>query len=75
VIEVTDLLADDDGERHGHHAQHDPHGQRAPAWRKDGQRYFLAVVQAHYGTDAELVEGGQLVLLSVPRHLSGSRQH
>ena len=33
----------------------------------DGRRYFLLTVQAHYATDAELVEGGQLVLLSSPK--------
>jgi hypothetical protein len=30
-----------------------------------GAGWFLAVVQAHYGTDAELVEGGQLLAVHV----------
>lgn len=30
-----------------------------------GRNWYLAVVQAHYATDAELVEGGQLVALRV----------
>lgn len=33
----------------------------------DGRRYFLLAAQAHYATDAELVEGGQLVLLASPK--------
>lgn len=33
----------------------------------DGRRYFLLTVQAHYNTNAELVEGGQLVLLASPK--------
>ncbi|MEI7431235.1 MAG: hypothetical protein WCL27_12335, partial [Betaproteobacteria bacterium] len=32
----------------------------------DGRHYFLLNVQAHYATTAELVEGGQLVLLTSP---------
>ena len=33
----------------------------------DGRHYYLLNVQAHYATDAELVEGGQLVLLASPK--------
>jgi len=33
-----------------------------------GRGWYLAVVQAHYATDAELVEGGQLLAL----HIDGS---
>jgi hypothetical protein len=32
--------------------------------RNDGQRYFLGVMQAHYGIAGELVEGGQLYMLT-----------
>lgn len=32
----------------------------------DGRRYLLATVQAHYAIPGELVEGGQLVLLTSP---------
>jgi hypothetical protein len=31
-----------------------------------GSGWFLMDVQAHYGTDAELVEGGQLVAIHLP---------
>lgn len=43
VIEVTDVLN-----------------------RNDGNRYFLGVMQAHYGISGELVEGGQLYVMAVP---------
>ncbi|MGZ8155618.1 MAG: alkaline phosphatase PhoX [Burkholderiales bacterium] len=36
---------------------------------KEHYRYYLGVVQAHYPEDAELVEGGQLFLMGVPRNL------
>jgi hypothetical protein len=32
-----------------------------------GSRYFLLDVQAHYALGGELVEGGQLLLIKVPR--------
>ena len=32
--------------------------------RNDGQRYFLGVMQAHYGIAGELVEGGQMYILT-----------
>jgi len=32
--------------------------------RNDGQRHYLAVMQAHYGIAGELVEGGQLYMIS-----------
>jgi hypothetical protein len=31
-----------------------------------GEGWFLLDIQAHYATDAELVEGGQLIALHVP---------
>lgn len=34
--------------------------------RNDGKRYFLADTQAHYGISGELVEGGQLYMVSMP---------
>jgi hypothetical protein len=34
--------------------------------RNDGKRYFLADTQAHYGIPGELVEGGQLYVVSMP---------
>lgn len=41
IIEVTDVLG-----------------------KNDGQRYFLGVMQAHYGISGELVEGGQMYILT-----------
>ena len=32
-----------------------------------GSRYFLLDVQAHYALGGELVEGGQLLMMKVPR--------
>jgi len=31
-----------------------------------GEGWFLCDVQAHYGTDGELVEGGQLLAVRIP---------
>ena len=36
-------------------------------WYESGRRYFLADLQAHYETTAELVEGGQLYLVASPK--------
>jgi hypothetical protein len=38
-------------------------------WVKRGYRYYLGVTQTHYSTDAELVEGGQLFIIGVPRNV------
>jgi hypothetical protein len=32
--------------------------------RNDGRRYFLSTVQAHYAIPGELVQGGQLYVIS-----------
>lgn len=34
--------------------------------RNDGKRYFIGNTQAHYGIPGELVEGGQLYVMSAP---------
>lgn len=34
--------------------------------RNDGKQYYLGNMQAHYGIGAELVEGGQVYLISAP---------
>jgi hypothetical protein len=40
--------------------------------RNDGRRYFLANIQAHYDIPGELVQGGQLYVISVvPQRGSG----
>ncbi len=36
-------------------------------WAKAGHRVYLGTVQAHYGISGELVEGGQLYMLQVPK--------
>jgi hypothetical protein len=36
-------------------------------WARADRRYYLGVTQAHYTIVGELVEGGQLYLLSGPR--------
>ena len=37
-------------------------------WAKRGYRYYLGVTQAHYSAgDPELVEGGQLYIIGVPK--------
>ncbi len=62
IVEITQLLTDDDKV-----------GTAGAAWDVRNYRYFLMDVQAHYtsvnGTplDAELVEGGQLLMMQVPR--------
>ena len=40
-------------------------------WAKGGYRYYLGVTQAHYiiEGDPELVEGGQLYVIGVPRNV------
>jgi hypothetical protein len=38
-----------------------------------GKGKFLLVTQAHYSTDAELVEGGQLMLLQLPKGEDGEK--
>jgi hypothetical protein len=39
-------------------------------WVKGGYRYYLAVTQAHYAIgDPELVEGGQLFIIAVPKNV------
>ncbi|MEN3353846.1 MAG: hypothetical protein V7640_2004 [Betaproteobacteria bacterium] len=74
IIEITHLvgLDQDDEDRGGRSQDEDNrdegsrHG-KAP-WAKRGYRYFLGDVQAHYPPgDPELVEGGQLFLMAVPK--------
>lgn len=40
---------------------------RDTRWFERTYRYYLLDVQAHYALDTELVEGGQLLLMAVPR--------
>jgi Bacterial protein of unknown function (DUF839) len=61
IIEVTALLRNEDDD------DDEEHHEGRNRWMKNGFRYYLGVVQAHYpNTDPELVEGGQLFLMGVP---------
>jgi hypothetical protein len=69
IIEVTSLLnKDGDNDDDDNRDRRDERNH----WMKHGYRYYLGVVQAHYNnntnTDPELVEGGQLFLMGVPRN-------
>jgi hypothetical protein len=75
IIEITHLLGldEDDEDRRGSSERRDDdrdevsRNGKAP-WAKRGYRYFLGDVQAHYlPGDPELVEGGQLFLMAVPK--------
>jgi hypothetical protein len=77
VIEITSLLSkhpSDRGrfgweERERDEEEGDDADERF-RWAKRGYRYYLSVTQVHLANpDAELVEGGQLYLIAVPRNL------
>jgi hypothetical protein len=76
VIEITHLLRKNqqgwDWDRF-ERSDDDEFAERF-TWTRRGYRYYLAVTQAHYfpvgedgQVDAELVEGGQLFLIAVPK--------
>jgi Bacterial protein of unknown function (DUF839) len=72
VIEITHLLQKNlqgsDWDRFDRHDE-DELDERLK-WAKRGYRYYLGVTQAHYPAgDAELVEGGQLYIIAVPRNV------
>ena len=70
IIEITELLKGDDGD---HDRDHERFGKKQAPWHKPGRRFFLGTVQAHYSPgDVELVEGGQLFLMTVPERIGGS---
>jgi hypothetical protein len=77
IIEITQLLRRNP--RHwlkGAYDRRDDDEDFDPAyaWARSGNRYYLGVTQAHYNIgDPELVEGGQLFLLAVPRNLRPAR--
>jgi hypothetical protein len=67
VIEITHLLR---GQPRDWGRDEDGDADEAFSWAKRGHRYYLSVTQAHYNAgDAELVEGGQLYILAVPKNL------
>jgi len=73
IIEVTSLFLaggkdNDEGKRGDEGRRGDDRDGKGPRWMKKDKRYYLGVVQAHYPhPDAELVEGGQLFLMGVPK--------
>jgi Bacterial protein of unknown function (DUF839) len=78
AIEITQLLRRNP--EHWHKAAYDRHDDDdddfdpAYFWAQRGYRYYLGVTQAHYNIgDPELVEGGQLYLLAVPRNVRPPR--
>jgi hypothetical protein len=75
IIEITHLLDIDDDrkerdtkfDRYDGDRGSESRRQEWP-WAKGAYRYFLGDVQAHYSPgDPELVEGGQLFLMAVPK--------
>jgi hypothetical protein len=79
VIEITSLLSKqprDRGRFGWEERERDDDGDEADErfhWAKRGYRYYLSVTQSHNKidpkVDPELVEGGQLYLIAVPRSL------
>jgi hypothetical protein len=74
VIEITHLLRSPgrggDWERFQPGEDQDDEFDAHLPWAKRGLRYYLGVTQAHYPAgDPELVEGGQLFLLAVPKNV------
>ena len=71
VIEITQLLRkssqSSDWGRFDRHDD-DEFDERCK-WAKRGYLYYLGVTQAHYPAGDELVEGGQLYIIAVPRSL------
>jgi Bacterial protein of unknown function (DUF839) len=72
IIEITRLLRKNlqgsDGDRFD--SRDDDELDERLKWVKRGYRYYLAVTQAHYLLgDPELVEGGQLFIMGVPRNV------
>lgn len=71
IIEVTALFGhgDRDNRNRGRDDDDDDRDDAKTPWKKPGYRYYLGVAQAHYpNPDVELVEGGQLFLMGVPRN-------
>ncbi len=72
VIEITSLLGKNlqGSKLDGFDSRDDGEIDERLKWVKRGYRYYLAVTQAHYATgDPELVEGGQLFIIAVPRNV------
>jgi secreted PhoX family phosphatase len=48
---------------------------RNARWFDDSRRYYLGVMQAHYDIPGELVQGGQLYLMTSPKQAEHHRHH
>jgi hypothetical protein len=72
VIEITHLLrkGSQGSERNRSERQDEDGFDEQIKWAKRGYHYYLCDTQAHYLTaDPELVEGGQLYLIAVPKNV------
>jgi hypothetical protein len=77
VIEITSLLSKHPSDRgrfgweeRERDAEEGDEADERFRWAKRGYRYYLSVTQVHLANpDAELVEGGQLYFIAVPRNL------
>ena len=76
VIEITHLLRKNlqGSELDGFNSRDDDELDERLKWVKRDYRYYLSVTQAHYATgDPELVEGGQLWIIGVPKNVRQAR--
>jgi hypothetical protein len=75
VIEITDLLRKNskssNADRSDRHDEDEFDEQLK--WAKRGYRYYLGDTQAHYPLEGELVEGGQLWIIGVPKNVRPAR--
>jgi hypothetical protein len=73
ILDVTHLFTKGRGAHRFHERDRDDHEDEIDdrvKWAKPGTRFYLGTVQAHYPAgDSELVEGGQLFLLQVPKRV------
>ena len=73
ILDVTHLFTKGRGGHRFHERDRDDHEDEIDdriKWAKPGTRFYLGTVQPHYSVgDAELVEGGQLFLLQVPKRV------
>ena len=75
VIEITDLLQRNSksSDSNRFDRRDDEEFDERFKWAKRGYRYYLADTQAHYPLEPELVEGGQLWIIGVPKNVRQAR--
>jgi hypothetical protein len=75
VIEITDLLRKNSKSSDSNRFDRgdDDEFDERFKWAKRGYRYYLVDTQAHYPLDDELVEGGQLWIMGVPKNVRQAR--